>query len=435
MRGVTFKWAQIGLIVAFIGGLADAQAQSVPVASDPPSTTQPTTRQVRLERRRHEAFLNEPVVFDPFVFDGIHFPKPGFKNPDYIEDLIGPYTLVTTFYDARYKQVYTADQPGRYGAIVRIKTESGKAYQRFLTLYRLPGPVNWDRVKATVATTLPAETGIDPEISKRQTNSIKDFAGWRFTDGLRHDVDGARLLSWLAELKPDAPAGASWDRPYLVDAEWWFGLKKKLNLPNYSYLTYMPASYDPAATKQWPLILFLHGSGQCGDRLGNVTQTGLPKWLLTQKDFPFLVVSPQCPFLEDWNPWALNALLDEVTSKYHVDTRRMYLTGLSLGGSGSWLTAATFPKRFAAVAPISAFVDPTDILTLKDEPIWVFHGGKDRAIESADQCVAALRAAGGSVKYTVYPDLGHDVWTKTYADPALYKWFLEQRPRDAEPAK
>ena len=128
----------------------------------------------------------------------------------------------------------------------------------------------------------------------------------------------------------------------------------------------------------------------------------------------------------------LSALLDAAIAEHAVDTRRVYLTGLSMGGRGSWQLAAQEPQRFAAVAPICGRIpDVPDFLAniavLKETPIWVFHGAKDLTvpIENSEKLVAALKACGGDVRYTVYPDAGHNSWSAAYGTPALYTWLLQ----------
>lgn len=199
-----------------------------------------------------------------------------------------------------------------------------------------------------------------------------------------------------------------------------------------NYLLYLPPGYDKA-DKSFPLILFLHGAGETGNDLNLVKKHGPPKIVAKKKDFPFIVVSPQAP-VRGWKPKQLLALLDDVESKYKVDKDRVYLTGLSMGGYGTWSLAAAAPGRFAAIAPICGGGNPKTAEKLKDMPIWVFHGAKDRAVplKRSEDMVAALKKAGNKVKFTVYPNAGHDSWTESYNNPELYKWFLEHRRRGAK---
>lgn len=193
------------------------------------------------------------------------------------------------------------------------------------------------------------------------------------------------------------------------------------------YLLFLPEGYEQSE-KQWPLILFLHGSGESGDQLANVKKHGPPKIVESKRDFPFIVVSPQSPG-RGWNPETLKALLDEIVLKYDVDRERVYLTGLSMGGYGTWTLAAAYPDAFAAIVPICGGGRPADAARLKGLPIWVFHGAKDAAVPLArsEEMVKAVEEAGGKVKFTIYPEAGHDSWTEAYDNPELYQWLLQQK--------
>ena len=193
------------------------------------------------------------------------------------------------------------------------------------------------------------------------------------------------------------------------------------------YLLFLPQGYEKS-NKQWPLMLFLHGAGESGHDLAKVKVHGPPKVVETKSDFPFILVSPQSPG-RGWNPDLLNGLLDDVIQNYRVDTNRVYLTGLSMGGFGTWELAAAHPERFAAIAPICGGGNPKDAQKLARLPIWVFHGAKDPTVPLArsQEMVDALKAVGANVKFTVYPEAQHDSWTETYNNPEFYQWLLEQK--------
>ncbi|MGQ9631523.1 MAG: prolyl oligopeptidase family serine peptidase [bacterium] len=201
-----------------------------------------------------------------------------------------------------------------------------------------------------------------------------------------------------------------------------------------NYLLFLPKGYGTNPRRRWPLILFLHGAGERGDDLELVKKHGIPKIVEEWEDFPFIAVSPQCPKESWWTSEveALNALLDEIVKTYAVDTDRVYLTGLSMGGYGTWHLAMRYPERFAAIAPIcGGGVYPEKVRVLKDVPVWAFHGAKDTVVplERSEEMVNALKACGGDVRFTVYPDAEHDSWTETYNNPRLYKWFLRHTRR------
>jgi predicted peptidase len=200
------------------------------------------------------------------------------------------------------------------------------------------------------------------------------------------------------------------------------------------YLLYLPKGYGEDKDKKWPLILFLHGAGERGSNLNLVKKHGPPRLVEQGRDFPFVIVSPQCPSETWWTEEldALTALLDDVESKYAVDRNRVYLTGLSMGGFGSWALGCRYPERFAAVAPICGGGEWFLAGRLRKTPVWVFHGAKDPVVplRESEEMVAALKRAGGDVRLTIYPEAEHDSWTETYDDPKLYEWFLSHRKDD-----
>lgn len=209
------------------------------------------------------------------------------------------------------------------------------------------------------------------------------------------------------------------------------------------FLLALPKDYDAKSTRRWPLILFLHGSGERGTNLSKVAMHGLPKLVADGRDFPFIIISPQCPANERWSDDVLIALLDNVIAQHNVDTNRIYLTGLSMGGFASWSLAAKYPERFAAVAPICGGGTTIDLLltsktkrdAIKTLPIWAFHGGKDPVVPLAEseKMLAGFKRAGcKETELTVYPNAGHDSWTETYNNPKLYEWFLNHQRAGAK---
>ena len=197
------------------------------------------------------------------------------------------------------------------------------------------------------------------------------------------------------------------------------------------YLLYLPEDYS-TSEKEWPLILFLHGAGERGNDIEKVKVHGPPKLIAKEnKQFPFVIVSPQCPEDEWWSSGKqveiLNALLDDIVSRYRIDKSRIYLTGLSMGGFGTWALATAYPDRFAAIAPICGGGNRHFVRRISHLPIWVFHGALDQTVllEESEEMVEALERAGNKPKFTIYPEAAHDSWTETYENPELYEWFLE----------
>ena len=193
------------------------------------------------------------------------------------------------------------------------------------------------------------------------------------------------------------------------------------------YALHLPA--DMAAKPSWPLMVFLHGAGERGDDLAKVKLHGPPMHAEAGKVFPFILASPQVDSGERWEPERVLEVLTEVSARYPVDPARVYLTGLSMGGYGTWATAIAYPERFAAIAPVCGGGDPGDVGRIKGLPVWVFHGAKDDVVplSESQEMVDALKAAGGDVKLTIYPEADHDSWTETYANPMFYDWLLSHR--------
>ncbi|MCA9058519.1 MAG: prolyl oligopeptidase family serine peptidase [Planctomycetaceae bacterium] len=205
-----------------------------------------------------------------------------------------------------------------------------------------------------------------------------------------------------------------------------------------AYLISLPKDYAEG-TEPVPLMLFLHGRGESYGPLSLVAKWGPPRLAAEGKSFPFILVSPQCPGDDAWSKpvqqQRLVELLDHLVKTYRVDQDRVWLTGLSMGGFGSWRLAADHPDRFACVVPICGGGDPADADKLKALPIWVFHGDQDSAVplSRSVEMVDAIRAAGGtSIRFTTLEHVGHNSWSAAYATPELYEWISKQeRPSAA----
>lgn len=199
------------------------------------------------------------------------------------------------------------------------------------------------------------------------------------------------------------------------------------------YLVYLPEGYDQKSS--WPLVLFLHGAGERGADLELVKKHGPPKLVEAGKSFPFILVSPQCPKDHFWSVMTLelSALLDDVVAKHKVDRDRVYVTGISMGGFGTWALGAYTPERFAAIAPICGGGETIAARRLAKVPVWVFHGAKDPIVplKRSEDMVDALKKINDRVKFTVYPDALHDSWTVTYDNPEFYEWLLAQKREPA----
>ena len=200
---------------------------------------------------------------------------------------------------------------------------------------------------------------------------------------------------------------------------------------HWGYLQALPKDYDPAKT--YPLVIFLHGSGECGNgttELDRVAIHGYPMHAEQGRDYPFILVSPQLPEGDFWGAYieSLNRLLDHLMATLPVDPKRVYLTGLSNGGTGTYLWGQTNPERFAALLPVCGAGIVWLTYKLASTPLWGFHGDQDTAIsfEESVRMVEGINARGGNAKLTIYPGVGHNCWVYAYDDPAVLAWMLEQ---------
>lgn len=203
------------------------------------------------------------------------------------------------------------------------------------------------------------------------------------------------------------------------------------------YLLYLPDGYASDTSTRWPLLIFLHGSGESGTDLEKVKVHGPPKLIGQGKKFPFIVVSPQAPPGTGWRAEILKSMLDELKKKYRVDGDRVYLTGLSMGGFGTWDLATKYPEQFAAIAPICGGGETREVWKLRHMPVWCFHGAKDDVVPPAasQRMVDSLRKYNPAVRFTLYPDANHNSWDVTYDNDSLYTWLLAQKQFRYRPVK
>ena len=207
------------------------------------------------------------------------------------------------------------------------------------------------------------------------------------------------------------------------------GEEETVTTERLQYYLYYPEDYEKEKDKDFGLLLFLHGGGESGDTLGIIKKNGPPKLITEGKQFPFLILAPQNPYKRKWwNVRAVMQLLDSVVQNNRVDPDRLYLTGLSRGGSAAWEIAVQYPGTFAAMAvvcgmaplPYASWID-------KEMPIWVFHGKEDQSIpfSESENMVARLKQMGYPVQFTVYEGVGHNSWEQAYTTEELYSWFIK----------
>ncbi len=227
-----------------------------------------------------------------------------------------------------------------------------------------------------------------------------------------------------------------------------------LNGATYRYQVYVPASWNKH--QKWPVLLALHGYGERGSDGLLSTEVGIGRAIRMHADrFNLIVVMPQCPDTTVWTTKDMEemamAALDQTVGEFKGDRERLYLTGLSMGGYGTWDMTVRYPGKFAAFVPVcggivpnqnhpelhSSLVDDRKVTDPYAEtarrigktPIWIFHGAEDPLVpvEESRKMVSALHAAGTNVKYTEYPGVGHNSWDQAYSEPELMTWMLGQR--------
>ncbi|HJX71737.1 MAG TPA: prolyl oligopeptidase family serine peptidase [Bacteroidales bacterium] len=197
----------------------------------------------------------------------------------------------------------------------------------------------------------------------------------------------------------------------------------------YDYLLYLPDEYQKEWKKDFPLVIFLHGASLRGNDLNLLKKYGIPRLIDRGDKFDFIIASPQCPPGKYWDTenWFDN-LHAELTSKYRVDTNRIYLTGMSMGGFGTWNTAMEYPQKFAAIVPVCGGGDVKNICKIKHVPVWAFHGTADPVIpfNRSERLVNKLLDCNGIVQFTRLEGEGHEIqWI--YEDREIYNWMLMHR--------
>jgi hypothetical protein len=343
------------------------------------------------------------IVGNVFDADRADFPAVRWQNPYEAEKLLGRFPLTVRWFDSQGKEVDRPEGEGHYTAVTEGRSPDGFLIRR--------------AKRFTCGSPAPEPGGGNSAARADSVESMVEMVNAGTKDALS--------LSYVGPIKEPArpdplPPGT---HARLMDRSirkgqtclYWLGL---------------PEGYGEAQRK-WPMILSLHASRGQGRDLSRIGRPLPPPVEEIRKDFPFVVVRPQCP--DEYDAWPsdlLAHLIDDVVQKYDVDARRVYVTGVSLGGRGSWSFACDYPERVAAVVPVCGTYDhPERIHRIKDVPVWAFHGDQDRLVSFADtqKMVEDLRAAGGNVRFTVYKGAGHGISGRVYRTKGLYDWLLQQR--------
>lgn len=347
-------------------------------------------------------------VFEP---ERETFPEVQWTNPYHAEKLLGEFPFQIRWFDSRAEEVSKPKGAGSYIAVIEGISADGIAIRRSKRFLCSAGGIRDGQTKT--------EAGW-----RRHSSLIKSGLKESVIQLAKQGSDGSLTVSFLAErqkgsrkstLSPGKHA-QSFDR--LITRG-----------QSCLYWLYLPKGHGQKNQK-WPMILVLHGSSQQGRDLSRIGTPIPPNVDDIKNDFPFVVVTPQCP--DEYDAWPsdlLVDLIDEMVLKYDVDARRVFVTGVSLGGRGSWSVAVDYPDRFAAIVPVCGTYDhPERISRIKNVPVWAFHGDQDKLVLFSDvkKMVEDLKACGGNVKFTVYQGAGHGISARTYRNKELYEWLLQQ---------
>lgn len=198
----------------------------------------------------------------------------------------------------------------------------------------------------------------------------------------------------------------------------------------FGYVQYLPKDYDES--KEYPLVIFLHGAGERGDDLDVAMRHGYMKYVREEgKEYPFVFIAPQCPKDKYWGCYteSLIAFIEEKIEELAVDKKRVYLTGLSMGGTGTWMLAMACPEKFAAIAPVCGSGIYWYGEAVKDIPIMIYHGDCDTTVpimESVNMLTSVNRL-GGNAQLEICYGVGHDAWENAYNGDKLLNWMLAQK--------
>ncbi len=348
------------------------------------------------------------ITGNVFGADRKHFPAVQWQNPYEVEKLLGRFPLRVRWFNAQGQEVDRPQGIGYYTALSEGLSPDGVVIRRA------------KRFVCGDPTSLPTPGQGGSRVRAPESDSAESLVKI-INDG----ADDAVSLSYVAPTKNHgAPVALpSGTHSRLMDRS----LRKGQTC---LYWLDLPKGYGETERK-WPVILFLHGSFAQGRDLSRIGKPLPPPVEDIRKDFPFIVVTPQCPGEYDaWPSDLLADLIDDVVRKYAVDARQVYVTGVSLGGRGSWSFACDYPERVAAVVPVCGTYDhPERISRIKDVPVWAFHGDQDRVVSFADtrKMVEDLKASGGNCRFTVYKGAGHGISGRVYRTKELYEWLLQQR--------
>lgn len=199
---------------------------------------------------------------------------------------------------------------------------------------------------------------------------------------------------------------------------------------HFQYVKYLPEDFDE--DKKYPLVFFLHGAGERGDDLDVAMRHGYMKYVRENgKEYPFIFIAPQCPDGKYWGCYteSLIAFLEDIIDALPVDRNRVYLTGFSMGGTGTWMLAMACPEKFAAIAPVCGTGIYWNAEAVTSLPIFMYHGDCDTIVPVTESVTMlnSVNKRGGNAKLKICYGVGHNAWDYAYTDEELLNWMLEQK--------
>jgi hypothetical protein len=344
------------------------------------------------------------------------FPKVHWSNPYRAQRLLGDFAFEVRWYDPDGKKVSQPQRSGMYTAVIGGVSPDGLLIRRARRFYG----------KANGRQNRPIQDRGSGRIWTARPKLLESFPQGPSLQLIQEGPHGALALSYLAHQDAESrrsPLGpgkhACTFNRYIQRGQ------------SCLYWVTRPNGYDEQAKKKWPMIIYLHASNLQGHDLSRIGTPIPPNVDEIKNDFPFVVLTPQCP--EEYDAWPSDLvveLVDEMVKLYNVDARRVYVTGFSLGGRGTWSVAVDHPEVFAAIVPVAgSYGHPERIGRIKDVPVWAFHGDRDTTVAFGPvrDMVQDLKECGGNVKFTIVEGAGHGIKGRAYGTKELYEWLLKQR--------
>ena len=370
----------------------------------------------RVLRDIHELDLCLVDIDGPeFSITAKTFPKVHWSNPYRAQRLLGDFPFEVQWYSPSGKKLMQPQAAGWFTAVVEGVNPDGLLIRRAQRFYG----------RADGQQKQPLDDNADGGGWSARPKLLESHPDEPSIQLIREGPHSAVAVSYLAH------QGSSSQRSALSPAKHARTFNRYIQRgQSCLYWITLPKGYDKEV-KKWPLIIYLHPSSLQGHNLSMIRTPIPPDVDEIKNDFPFVVLTPQCP--DEYDAWPgdlVVALVDEAVKLYNVDARRVYVTGFSLGGRGSWSVAVDCPEVFAAIAPVAgSYGQPERISRIKDVPVWVFHGDSDRLlpIGPVRDMIQNLKDSGGNVRFTIYKGAGHGIVGRAYRTRELYEWLLKQR--------